>query len=272
MRVAKNAIAGQGRSGSAPGALETAYQVHELFASIQGEGMHAGETSIFLRLQGCPVGCVWCDSKLTWYAGGERWTVRDLIARLAELPPARWCVITGGEPLIYNLDALLLSIHSTFPNTMTQIETSGAYPFKGQARPTHVTVSPKHAAHFNVAKNVLHAASELKYVVDEHFDEQVAIKHLNDAAVNHFNFPRVSLMPEGSPPRDAMIARTLAILREHHDWSFSPRLQYAYPQIGAMEGDANSIISKDEAKARSKEHARHRQRKSTVSPEDVRHT
>lgn len=44
----------------------TCYKINELFETIQGEGSFTGQPSIFIRLQGCPVACSWCDTKHTW--------------------------------------------------------------------------------------------------------------------------------------------------------------------------------------------------------------
>ena len=48
------------------GKLLNTYKINEVFESLQGEGAHTGVPSIFIRLQGCPVGCPWCDTKHTW--------------------------------------------------------------------------------------------------------------------------------------------------------------------------------------------------------------
>lgn len=72
----------------------------ECFLSIQGEGPSLGAPAHFVRLQGCTVGCHWCDSKYTWQPGeGLDISVDDLGIRLAELGNASLLVLTGGEPL-----------------------------------------------------------------------------------------------------------------------------------------------------------------------------
>src|SRR5205085_1266270 len=83
--------------------------------------------------------------------------------------------ITGGEPLIHDLDALLAALHRTLPDRETHLETSGAFPFKGELRPHWVTLSPKAAAGWRVADDVLACASELKYVVDEAYDPEAGL-------------------------------------------------------------------------------------------------
>jgi 7-carboxy-7-deazaguanine synthase len=77
----------------------SALRVSEVFVSVQGEGTSAGTPSVFVRLQGCTVGCTWCDTKYSWAAGGGRATTLErLLAEVAAAAPAN-VVVTGGEPL-----------------------------------------------------------------------------------------------------------------------------------------------------------------------------
>jgi 7-carboxy-7-deazaguanine synthase len=74
-------------------------RVSEVFASIQGEGASVGTPSVFVRFQGCSVGCAWCDTRYSWDAGGGRPVELDaLVAEVASAGP-RNVVVTGGEPL-----------------------------------------------------------------------------------------------------------------------------------------------------------------------------
>jgi 7-carboxy-7-deazaguanine synthase len=74
-------------------------RVSEIFTSIQGEGASVGTPSVFVRLQGCSVGCAWCDTKYSWDPGrGEEITLEGLLARVKEAGPTN-VVVTGGEPL-----------------------------------------------------------------------------------------------------------------------------------------------------------------------------
>jgi 7-carboxy-7-deazaguanine synthase len=227
------------------------YQVHEMFRSIQGEGAYAGAVATFIRLQGCPVGCEWCDAKLTWYGGGTRMTVRDICEKAQGLGPCKFFVITGGEPLLYDLDALIDGL-VTYLKRPVHLETSGAFPFKGERRPHYTVLSPKAANDWSVEVSVLDAAREIKYVVDEQFFPEVVHMHLSDRKQQRYPLLRISLMPEGSPPRPEMVQRTIDLLMAHPEWCLSPRLQYAYPDIAHLEGDTNKIISKETARERSR--------------------
>jgi 7-carboxy-7-deazaguanine synthase len=72
-------------------------RVTEIFLSIQGESSHAGRPCSFVRLTGCPMRCVWCDSEYT-FTGGEPITFRDIFAKLDEFG-CNLVEVTGGEPL-----------------------------------------------------------------------------------------------------------------------------------------------------------------------------
>ncbi len=72
-------------------------RITEIFLSIQGESSHAGRPCSFVRLTGCPMRCVWCDSEYT-FTGGERMSFDDIFAKLDEYG-CNLVEVTGGEPL-----------------------------------------------------------------------------------------------------------------------------------------------------------------------------
>ena len=72
-------------------------RVTEIFRSIQGESTHAGRPCTFVRLTGCPMRCVWCDSEYT-FTGGDHYSLEDIVARVHGYD-CRLVEITGGEPL-----------------------------------------------------------------------------------------------------------------------------------------------------------------------------
>src|SRR5436190_17447666 len=85
--------------------------VMEAFYTIQGEGYHTGKAAYFIRLGGCDVGCHWCDVKESSDAELHPLTATQLIVENADKYPSRAVVVTGGEPLIYNLDELTFQLH-----------------------------------------------------------------------------------------------------------------------------------------------------------------
>ena len=72
-------------------------RVTEIFRSIQGESTHAGRPCTFVRLTGCPMRCVWCDSEYT-FTGGEHFSIDDVMAQVAAFG-CQLVEVTGGEPL-----------------------------------------------------------------------------------------------------------------------------------------------------------------------------
>ncbi|MDW3194817.1 MAG: 7-carboxy-7-deazaguanine synthase QueE [Cytophagales bacterium] len=101
----------------------------EYFYTVQGEGAYSGAAAYFIRLGGCDVGCVWCDVKESWDRSAHPELAIDQIVENAKASQAPIVVITGGEPLMYDLTELTLSLKSA--GLRTHIETSGAHPLTG---------------------------------------------------------------------------------------------------------------------------------------------
>ncbi|HMU11637.1 MAG TPA: 7-carboxy-7-deazaguanine synthase QueE [Ferruginibacter sp.] len=137
----------------------TSLPVMEHFYTLQGEGFHQGRAAYFIRLGGCDVGCVWCDVKESWDAGKHPlWKIEDLVFNI-EQTAAKLVVITGGEPLMHNLDALTAALQ--LKGFETNIETSGAHPLSGSWN--WICLSPKK---FKAPlPEILPLANELKVVV-----------------------------------------------------------------------------------------------------------
>ena len=77
--------------------LDLSLRITEIFLSVQGESSHAGRPCAFVRLTGCPMRCVWCDSEYT-FTGGERQTFDEIFAQLEGFG-CPLVEVTGGEPL-----------------------------------------------------------------------------------------------------------------------------------------------------------------------------
>jgi len=143
----------------------------EEFYTIQGEGYNTGKAAYFIRLGGCDVGCHWCDVKESWDAEIHPLTPADQIIINAEKYPGKAVVITGGEPLIYNLDYLTQELQSR--GIKTFIETSGAYPLSGSW--DWICLSPKK---FKAPlPGLASAANELKVIVFNKSDFGFAEKY-----------------------------------------------------------------------------------------------
>jgi 7-carboxy-7-deazaguanine synthase len=163
------------------------YLVNEIFQTIQGEATFTGTPSVFVRLQGCPVGCPWCDTKHTWKVeprlqlplveleqktgDGATWsevTTEALCERLKRFE-ARHVVITGGEPCLYDLRPLTWELLCR--GFTVQLETSGTHEVLVDDE-TWVTVSPKldMPGGLSVRDDALARADELKHPVGRQSD------------------------------------------------------------------------------------------------------
>ncbi|AKH65752.1 MULTISPECIES: 7-carboxy-7-deazaguanine synthase QueE [Photorhabdus] len=160
------------------------YPINEIFQTLQGEGFFTGVPAIFIRLQGCPVGCSWCDTKHTWEKEAAKQRMLESILlktresdEWGEASPkqiaalfvqqgytARHVVITGGEPCLYDLTPLTEEFESL--GYQCQIETSGTYYVKCSSA-TWVTVSPKVKMRggYQVLQQALQRANEIKHPV-----------------------------------------------------------------------------------------------------------
>ncbi|MCO6358659.1 radical SAM protein [Roseivirga pacifica] len=143
----------------------------EAFYTIQGEGHFSGTPAYFIRLGGCDVGCVWCDVKDSWDA--SQWPKQSLskVVAGAQQYKGRLAVITGGEPLMYNLDELTAELHRN--DFKTNIETSGAHPLSGSW--DWICFSPKKFK--QPREEFYEKADELKVVVYNKSDFKWAESH-----------------------------------------------------------------------------------------------
>jgi 7-carboxy-7-deazaguanine synthase len=192
---------------------EIQYPVMESFYTLQGEGYHQGKAAYFIRLGGCDVGCVWCDVKESWEASKHPLQTIDEIVSGASAWPGRMAVITGGEPLMHNLNELTSALHAA--GFQTNIETSGAWPMSGSW--DWICLSPKK---FKAPlPEILPLANELKVVVFNKSDFEWAEKYA--ALVSPTC--KVFLQPEWS--KSATVTPLIIdYIKENPRWEFSLQL------------------------------------------------
>lgn len=182
----------------------------EEFYTIQGEGYHTGKAAYFIRLGGCDVGCHWCDVKESWDATLHPLTTADAIVQNAKVHPGRTVVVTGGEPLIYNLDYLTAQLQAQ--GIKTFIETSGAYPLSGYW--DWICLSPKK---FKAPrKDVLDAAGELKVIVFNKSDFAWAEEHAAQVGADC----KLYLQPEWSKSAE-MTPLIIDYVKSNPKWEIS---------------------------------------------------
>jgi len=208
---------------------EPTLRVSEIFTSIQGEGVSAGTPSVFVRLQGCRVGCTWCDTKYSWDARhGEAMTLEALLDRIkgAAMPNV---VVTGGEPLEHpDLVPLVAGIKAL--GLRVELETAGTQ------RPPDLPIDQ-----WNVSLKLAHsgvpAARRLRPDAIERFRELgawfkfvVADEGDLDEVLSlqaRYGLPteRILLMPLGMrrEEQQVLMPRVIEWCRRH-GFRFSPRL------------------------------------------------
>ena len=142
----------------------------EEFYSVQGEGYYTGNSAYFLRIGGCDVGCHWCDVKESWDAKLHPPTkVLDMILNILNFP-TETVVVTGGEPLMWNMNFLTKSLKEK--GLRTHLETSGSHELSGEW--DWICLSPKK---FQKPLNIINSiADELKIIVKNKSDFKWAEK------------------------------------------------------------------------------------------------
>ena len=191
----------------------------EMFYSLQGEGYHQGKAAYFIRLAGCDVGCVWCDVKESWDASKHPVYSVDEIVTSALAHPARLAIITGGEPLLYNLDALTTALKKV--GFEVNIETSGSSPMSGKW--DWVCLSPKK---FKAPLDEsIEAASELKVVIFNTHDFEWAETYAKQVAPNC----KLYLQPEWDKSNE-ITPLVIEYIKANPKWELSAQL-HKYIQV-----------------------------------------
>ena len=160
-------------------------RVTEIFRSIQGESTHAGRPCTFVRLTGCPMRCVWCDSEYT-FTGGDHLSIAEVMDRVREFG-CRLVEVTGGEPLAQRA-AFDLTTSLCNEGYEVLIETGGYVSTEGLDERARVILDVKCPGSGEVERNhwpnlarLRPDRDEVKFVVataaDWEFARQIIIDH-----------------------------------------------------------------------------------------------
>ena len=183
--------------------------IMEQFYTLQGEGFHTGLPSYFVRIGGCDVGCHWCDVKESWNPDIHPVTDINVVVKEA-LKYSKNIVLTGGEPLMYNLEPLCQALKEQ--GCTIHIETSGAYPLSGIL--DWICLSPKKTMLPRI--EVLEKAHELKVIIfnqnDFVFAEEQAQK-VSDSCLLY-------LQPEWSK-KEQMLPKIIDYVMQNPKWKLS---------------------------------------------------
>lgn len=137
--------------------MEQSYLVNEMFYSLQGEGQWMGSPMFFIRLSGCNLKCPFCD---TQHQKGEEKTIQEIV-ETSLLCATNRIVITGGEPLIYDLRPLIEALREE--HYFIHLETNGTLPHPGPGSLSWITVSPKSAIS-TMDPFIIEEADEIKFL------------------------------------------------------------------------------------------------------------
>jgi 7-carboxy-7-deazaguanine synthase len=188
----------------------TSLPLMEHFYTLQGEGRYTGHASYFIRLGGCDVGCVWCDVKDSWDANKHPHVDIESMVKFVVDVDAPIAVITGGEPLMHNLDELTFKLKEH--RIRTHIETSGAHPLSGNW--DWICLSPKK---FKAPlQDVIIHANELKVVIFNKSDFDWAEKFASQVS----NDCLLYLQPEWSKSAE-MNPLIIDYVKNNPKWIFS---------------------------------------------------
>jgi 7-carboxy-7-deazaguanine synthase len=182
----------------------------EEFFSLQGEGFHTGKAAYFVRLGGCDVGCSWCDSRFSWNAALHPLIQTDEIISNIIASGTDSVVVTGGEPLIWNLDYMCKVLKEK--NISTYLETSGAYPISGMW--DWICLSPK--MNMPPVDEICKVADELKVIIQVPDDFEWAEKYRSMVTEKCILF----LQPEWSR-FETVIPQIVEYIKKNPNWRIS---------------------------------------------------
>ncbi len=182
----------------------------EAFYSIQGEGFHTGKAAYFLRIGGCDVGCHWCDVKESWNVNLHPLIEVEEIIKLIDETRVDTVVITGGEPLMWNLNLLCTRLRRK--GLQVYLETSGAYSLSGEF--DWICLSPKKSQ--KAFDEIKQLANELKIIVQDKHDLKWAKQQQLEVSASC----KLYLQPEWSR-RDKMMPLITDFVMENTEWQIS---------------------------------------------------
>lgn len=184
--------------------------VMEQFYTIQGEGFYSGRAAYFIRLAGCDVGCVWCDVKESWDVDDHPIEKIDNLVLQTVESGTDFCVITGGEPTIYDLSFLVSSLQEK--KVTVAIETSGAYEITGNI--DWICFSPKKFK--KPVESIYSIANELKIIINHPSDFQWAEMHAEKVKKDCQLF----LQPEWSK-QERFLPEIIEYVKKNPKWKIS---------------------------------------------------
>jgi len=186
----------------------------EKFYTLQGEGFHTGKAAFFIRIGGCDIGCRWCDSKYSWTFGRDTLVETEALANEIIESGHKDVVVTGGEPMMYNLDLFTGLLREA--GIKTYLETSGTHPLTGKW--DWICLSPK--PHQPPLPEYFASAQELKVIIYD-LDQDLEWAETNAKKVLKSTY--LYLQPEWSR-RKENTPKIIEYIKKHPEWKLSVQL------------------------------------------------
>lgn len=215
--------------------------INEIFVSYQGEGRYTGKKTLFIRLQGCNLRCVWCDTPDALSKDGGSEVVNDELVKMINTSEVNNIVFTGGEPLLQYKELLCvirkLDSEIRYGNPTIEVETNGLYsPGDLIYQPVHFTIGMKYNQTENkffqkydetlpeFEKSIFHP--DYKFVVNPLHDKPLA--KIYDFYYNS-NIPadRIWLVP-AAINKDDIMKKTSLLMNMEHPFNVSARNQFLF--------------------------------------------
>ena len=184
--------------------------VMEYFYTIQGEGFYSGRAAFFIRLAGCDVGCVWCDVKESWDVNEHPLVTLDFLEKEVVTSSTNFVVITGGEPAMYDLTALINRLKKH--EIEVAIETSGTYKLIGAI--DWYCFSPKKFK--EPIEEAYQKANELKIIINHPSDFEWAEMHASKVDSNC----KLYIQPEWSK-QERFLPTIIDFVKKNPKWRIS---------------------------------------------------
>lgn len=197
------------------------FRVNEIFLSLQGEGANDGQAAVFIRLSGCNLRCPFCDTDFSEHIVMDVPTIIGQVKEACDgYPLPSWCVITGGEPSLQPILALIEPLHEL--GMKVAVETNGTRELPSEI--DFVTVSPKFPfvekeQHADV---VLKRANEVKVVMTEDISVETIRGYEAIKAGHYFIQP----CDTGDAAKNkTVMQRAVEFIKYHPNWKLSLQQQ-----------------------------------------------
>ena len=192
-------------------------RINDIFYSLQGEGHNTGRAAVFVRFAGCNLRCPFCDTEFDTF---REMTDDEIVAEIAQYP-ARFVVLTGGEPTLQVDEAFIDLLHQH--GFEVAMESNGTRPAPQNL--DWLTVSPKSMQGARCKEQGVRGMrkpDELKVVFEENTDPNAFLLPLAPCSLSPNTLLYLQPCDTGDAERNAIITeRCIDYIKEHPEWRLS---------------------------------------------------